>query len=472
MTFLNRLSKIPWPWLLLICSLAFFLTATLNQGFIASDEYWTGINRYIPAQTSSVATMMVDDDVKSPTQLLPMHVLSQAALAMGMSHPFMQYSFVVLIIGFLSTIVLFSGFRRFFLDDLDARLGVVMLGFYFGSALIFTRPMFESMSAPFVVWGALFAVRYDRSKMAKDLVFGAIAMSLAFLVRPQAGICALILVALPILHRRWKDLGAVALAGLVLFVLAGIPDLLIRGSWHHSLLGLIDYNVKHGSSYGSQPPFYYLPVIFAMCFGPWFIASYDLGRLKIFYREHRTVLWMIAIFVLEHSLFTHKFERFLIPILPLLLLMLVPLMRQLLEGFAVRKFRVLSLVAVNFLLWVPSTFFEPQGHLIDLVLYTEDHPQARQALNVDEAVTWLPDVFQNQGSISLQPARSSELIAAGRLCEQPLLANDWVADEMKKANPALKTDRVFQPGVIDRLAYKFNREHNLRRAPLVLLSCH
>jgi hypothetical protein len=470
MKFLNRLSRVSWPWLLFVCSFAFFATAVFNQGFIASDEYWTGITRYIPAQTSSIATMMVEDDVKSPTQLLPMHFLAQTALALGIAHPFQQYSFVILVLGVLCTLILFAAFRRFYRDDLDQRLSVVLLGFYFGSALIFTRPMFESLSAPFVTWGALMAVRYDRTKRGSDLIWGAIAMSLAFLLRPQAGICALVLVALPLIHRRGKDFMLVSGAGLVMFVLAGLPDLWIRGSWHHSLLGLIDYNVKYGSSYGEQPAFYYLPVIFAMCFGPWFIASYNRKRLSAVYREHRTVLWMILIFVIEHTLFTHKFERFLIPILPLFLLMLVPLLRQLLEDFERRKIRVVSLVTVNLLLWVPSTFFEPQGHLIDLVLYTESHPDARLALNVDDAITWVPDVFQSRGSLGFQPVHAAEL-TADRICEKPLLANEWVVDELRARDGRLQIERVFLPGVIDRLAYRFNRAHNLRRAPLVLLSC-
>ena len=52
--------------LLVYIGLLFF-----NDGFIALDEYWVGMTRYLPAQTAQLSNLIEVGDVKSPYQVLP-----------------------------------------------------------------------------------------------------------------------------------------------------------------------------------------------------------------------------------------------------------------------------------------------------------------------------------------------------------------------------------------------------------------
>ena len=62
---------------ILIFGILLYLSViAVNDGFMAHDEYWVGITRYIPAQSSTLNTLVAADDVKSPLQLLPMHAAS------------------------------------------------------------------------------------------------------------------------------------------------------------------------------------------------------------------------------------------------------------------------------------------------------------------------------------------------------------------------------------------------------------
>ena len=79
---------------LLISLTVYVLVVILNTGFIATDEYWDGITRYLPAQKATVSTLIKLDDVKSPLQILPMHMAAQLAYKMGIEAPFAQYHFV------------------------------------------------------------------------------------------------------------------------------------------------------------------------------------------------------------------------------------------------------------------------------------------------------------------------------------------------------------------------------------------
>ena len=93
--------------------LLYFSVLIVNDGFMALDEYWVGITRYIPAQSSSLMTLVAADDVKSPLQLLPMHAVAQAALSLGVTDPYWQYRCVLFVLGALSTLLCFFSFFKF-----------------------------------------------------------------------------------------------------------------------------------------------------------------------------------------------------------------------------------------------------------------------------------------------------------------------------------------------------------------------
>jgi hypothetical protein len=136
----------------------YFTVFVFNDGFMALDEYWVGILRYIPAQTSSLMTLVSPDDVKSPLQLLPMHAIAQLALNLGVTDPYWQYRAVIFCLGLISTVVLgysfylFAEFSR--LDESKKSLLYLMMIFYFAGAFAITRPMFESIEAPWLVLSA------------------------------------------------------------------------------------------------------------------------------------------------------------------------------------------------------------------------------------------------------------------------------------------------------------------------------
>lgn len=166
--------------------LIYVLVTLINPGFMGTDEYWTGITRYIPAQSSQLSTLVGTDDVKSPTQLWPLFVTAQGALKLGIENPFAQYQFVVVVLGLLSFLLVFGSFYawRESLSDLEMRILILLLGFYFAAPFALSRPMFESLAAPWLSWAGIFALKYDRQPKLNFLLFGIVAVTLSFLLRP------------------------------------------------------------------------------------------------------------------------------------------------------------------------------------------------------------------------------------------------------------------------------------------------
>lgn len=158
----------------LLFFLVYIATAVLNGGFMGTDEYWTGITRYIPAQEKNLQNMMLADDVKSPTQLMPLMGLSHLALQAGFLAPYEQYRFVQIFVGIFSTLLL--GFCLLYFVPQEKHLIVFLsFTFYFAGAFAFTRPMFESMSAPWILLSALSLNSYFKQRHLRWVLYSVLA---------------------------------------------------------------------------------------------------------------------------------------------------------------------------------------------------------------------------------------------------------------------------------------------------------
>jgi hypothetical protein len=461
---LNRFSVKQW---MLLAALPMLWCALMNQGFFASDEYWTGITRYIPAQTSTVENLIEPDAVKSPSQLMPFYLLAKLALKMNITGGYGQYVFLLSIVGVFSTALLLFSFYRLPGESEDKKIGLLLLGFHFATAISFTRPMFESASAPWVALAGLCALLYDQSPKTKYLMLGVFAASVAFLLRPQAGAVALTFIAMPMWKQRWKDLIQVLCAGVLSFVLTGFLDQALMGEFHGSLKKVLFYNIKHGAEYGAQPFYYFFPLLFVLAFGFWTIKSFWSPEVRRSIWKMKSLLFMLGIFVFIHSLFANKFERFLIPILPILLMLIVPAVKDVFLSSTVSSFRRWSFIGINAVLFFTTTFFEPQGPIIELARFANTKTDLQNYLSYKEAVHWYPEVFLSR-PVGLQQV--TEL--SGKIsCQQVLVARASEVDDILGGQSDLVILKQVSPGPVDWLAYRLNPQHNQRRAPLVLLGC-
>ncbi len=141
----------------------YIVTCLINPGFMGTDEYWTGITRYIPAQEKSLHNIMLADDVKSPTQIMPLLGLSHLALQVGFLKPYEQYRFVQIFVGLFSSLLLGISLL-YFLPRERQFFAFLSFSFYFAAAFAFTRPMYESLSAPWIVLSALSLQHYFKHK--------------------------------------------------------------------------------------------------------------------------------------------------------------------------------------------------------------------------------------------------------------------------------------------------------------------
>lgn len=452
------------------------LVLLLNDGFMATDEYWTGITRYIPAQTSAVDKLVTPDDVKSPLQILPMHAVAQFALSLGVTTPYLQYRIVLTVLGLFNTLLLVFAFLKFAetrgASRREKNLILLMLAFYFAAPFAFTRPMFEALAAPWLAMAAVWALRYDKTNDRTDLLLGVTAASIAFVLRQQVGICALTLVILPLLKKRGADFIAASALGLGFFVAAGIPDYFMRGQFHFSLIHLALYNFEHGHEYGRQPIYFYPAMILVMTFSPLFIARYGRDFLRTTLREQRSLWIFIALFVFLHSLFAQKWERFLISMIPILIFICEPYLFWMIERWPTYRRRLTGVFTLNGLLFFLASFFPPQKNLISMSLYLDKHPEVVNLYKIDDTPEWITDSFILHGRYHFVNAKREELAAVDwKNCDNALVIGQNRTEELAPVLAQLQLRESFPVNLLESAAYRLNPKNNVRRVRLDLYGC-
>jgi len=457
-------------WILGAGAFLYLSIAYFNFGFIASDEYWHSILRYIPAQTSSLGALVPLDDMRSAFQNLPMHGIAQTLHFLGINHPFRQYEGVILVTSLFHYFLLILGVAVAWSHDSKNRtIGWICVSCYGFAPFILTRPMFESLAAPWLFLSAAFLMQFERNLKNLALILSAICVCFAFAFRPQAGICGAVILLIALLHSKKKASGPplAILVGGVGFFFLGWLDSLWRGEFHGSLIAMSKYNFENGTHYGQQPWYFYFPILIGLFLTPFFWDSFKLSNYGNHFRWTRAPRWMLAAFVLFHMIFPHKFERFLIPVIPLILLILTPLVSKLWENYSQHRLRFAALAATNILILLVTGFQIPHQNILKLTNYLDRQPLLKDIISYKDSVDLLPDVFMQDRRINL--LHTSDLQALELNCSSAVVINEFYLKQFEGKFPSqFQLLAEFPVNWIDDLSFKLNQKHNRRRNKLFL----
>jgi hypothetical protein len=177
--------------------------------------------------------------------------------------------------------------------------------------------------------------------------------------------------------------------------------------------------------------------------------------------------WLVlGLFVFGHSLFPQKWERFIISMVPVLMILMVPLLALLVKEQ--RRWRLWTMVGLNGVLWLVASFFPPQKNLINLSLYLDRHPEVTSVYRVDHIPEWITDAFIRQPHFGFKEITAealptlgganscSEILVVPQSLQGQVNASQWFYDDTMKVN------------AIEELAYRMNPKSNVRRTSLVV----
>ena len=212
-----------------------------------------------------------------------------------------------------------------------AILVAILLSFYWYFPYGSVRNLIEFVSIPFLMAGVYYSLFIDQNKNKERYnsaslnehfyaILCALCFALAFLFRFHTILIPIGIGMVFLIQGRIKSVLIVALyfalfAGLVI----GISDWLTYGYPFASIIKYSSYNLQHRNDFLTQPWYHYILFLVAALIPPTSLCL--LFGVGYVWRRYLPYLVGIMLFIVFHSLFPNKQERFILPVVPLIIVL-------------------------------------------------------------------------------------------------------------------------------------------------------
>ncbi|MDP3463468.1 MAG: glycosyltransferase family 39 protein [Bacteroidales bacterium] len=247
----------------------------------------------------------------------------------GIYDPQLKMYFVRTLHAMLSLLVISFGYRIASLisERKTAYKVALLLSIYWFMPFIGVRNLVEAVTIPFLMYGTLILLRQEIIRKGNQpgyhitsfLVAGFF-LGIGFSVRYQTifytgglGLALLIL-------GNWKGMLSTAagfIASVVIF--QGGIDFIVWREPFAELIAYVNYNINHAYSYNTMPWYNYLIVIFGILIPP--LSVMLLFGYFSLWKKQFLLFFAIFVFLVFHSAFPNKQERFIIPVLPMIMVL-------------------------------------------------------------------------------------------------------------------------------------------------------
>ena len=221
------------------------------------------------------------------------------------------YSLLIVTFGYLITLKLSN-------KQNAKQVGILLALFWF-IPFMSVRNLVEVVCIPPILIGYYLIFLSEEKDQAIRLIFSGFLFGLAFAFRYQTLILTGSIGLVFMIQQKWRPFFYFA-AGVLLgsFCLQGLVDWIAWGYPFASFVQYVIHNIDNRFMYVTGPWYRYLILILLVFIPPVsIILIYGAGRL---WRKYAVLLLPIIIFVLFHSFFPNKQERFMLPIFPLILI--------------------------------------------------------------------------------------------------------------------------------------------------------
>ncbi len=238
----------------------------------------------------------------------------------GLTDPKMLMVLNRLLHGLFSLLTVYFGYK--ITTKISTKENATIVGWFLAVLWIFpfmaVRNLVEITCMPFIMWSLWL---YVKSNTNKDLILSGILMGLAVSFRYQIGVFAIGLALHLLIRKDWKPFLLFCSGVLLLFVFTqGLVDYLIWGYPFAEMLSYVLYNMDEGTRYmPNANSFMYIEVLMGIMLVPLGLAM-GLG----YFRSAKKYAFMFLpslLFLLFHSFYPSKQERFILPILPVFIML-------------------------------------------------------------------------------------------------------------------------------------------------------
>jgi len=363
-----------------------------------------------------------------------------------------------------------------------ARMAGLLLAVFWIAPFAAVHDLVEVACAPALLAALWWLVRSGEAPTPRGALLAGLWLGLAFAIRFQTATFALGIGLALLARRHWLPafaLGAGALLSAALLV--GGTDWIGYGVPFSSLRAYVAYNAAPGvtAGYPTGPWYQYLLTLLGVLVPP---ASLLLLAGAVRARRHALLFWPTILFLAFHSAYPGKQERFLLPILPVVLILGAIGAAELAQEVRFLRERPRLVRGIWAWFWAANTLL--------LVLYTTNYSkrtrveplsflratgEARSVLveTSEPRAPYVPRFYLgSEVPVATLPATRTiedlraELIASGAPRPSHVVATGepGLAARLERLRPICPAPRLletFRPGVVDWLLHRANPRHNV-----------
>jgi len=352
----------------------------------------------------------------------------------------------------------------------------IFLALYWFMPFISVRNLVEFVCVPPV----LIAIYRLSSPIrgTRDLIVAGLWLGIAFSIRFQSlFLTAGIGLALLIQKTKFKDLFLLALFYiLAIFLTQGVIDIVIWKRPFAEFMGYVDYNLHNADQYGTNNWHMYFDLILGLLIPPLSIVLFA----GYFYSWKKTALifWPVLIYLAFHIYFPNKQERFVMTILPMIIISGTCGMFQIYEKYRDRfnkkllRFCTVFVIVLNLILLPVLTVSYSKRHRVEAMCYLYGKNDSDEFIvedsNNDEFL--MPPLYYYGKWIHVKGI--TRLVTAAEIFDyykvmetrkKPTYVIFWEKtnleqriDSVKKYYPNLKYEATIQPSFIDKTLFWLN----------------
>ncbi len=486
------IKKHPLAAVLLLASALRIVAAVYSQGFIQSDDFYDTVEVSYDWLRNGLwgedghlhwkehpATSVV----RFPLYTLFLYLIMKLHYLLGITAlDRMMYvvRFVHALIALLPVWAIFEIVRMVTRDARWALWAALLPALHFAMPFLGVRNLIEMVGGNLWIVAIYFIYCYQNDRRITDLYLAGAITGLAWMIRFQLAFAVL-----PIPFVLWYDSSDIkpalhySLAVAIMLILSAFADKLLLGYWGASTINNLILNTGLGTVYKTIPLMYPL-VILAFFIPPLSFLMVYLFFAKSFWRQHRILIVSTLSFMIFHLAHPNQQERFMISIIPPLMLMgaLAFWHRFHDRGYivksntALRSIMSISLV-INFLLLIPFTFAYGHKGLVEPLIWLERIKVRPKVLFVQPGMhRWIPEAYAGYDPLPntyIRDWSDLELIRGNRnrapdfdyMLLYPKNENQLTeyVDSLQNYIGPIARLRIFEPSLYDRIFYFLNPDH-------------
>ena len=475
---IDRYNKHPMGSILLVAFIVRMFSVVFAQGYGMHDDHFLIVetSRSWASGWDFQGWLQNSPSGHSFTYPIMMLALFKTLMFLGLNDLLTQMYIVRFLHACLSLLTVYFAYKIVFKASNERKMANItgwILALLWCLPWLSVRNLVEIVSMPFLLWSTWLYFR-NSNPNTKDAVLSGIVMGIAMAFRYQIiffiggfGLAMLIM-------KQYKNAVFWSVAVILLFSLTQISDLFVWKRPFAEMQAYIEYNLYNSGQYPQGGFFKYFGVLLGVLVPP--ISVFLL--FGFFYGYKRLVLFLPSFaFLLFHSIFPNKQERFIFPIIPFVVILgVIGLNNFLIKHITNIKFKKIIRICVyislilNVILLVPVTLHYSKRSRVETMAYMSKYaPDVKSFIYEDTPkndYVKMPRIYSNQSIRQFNIYSANNNVKDSLFNPEPafvLFTNRTNLQNrvayMRKAYPNLEYETTIKPSPLDFLMQKINR-HN------------